>query len=49
MQVASLLATHVRRTAANQADESVQLEAAINRSAGAKDRFYQWRDDKTLP
>lgn len=39
MQVASLLATRVRRTTADQADDSVQLEAAINRATRALRRL----------
>lgn len=39
MQVASLLAIRVRRATADQADDTVQLEAAIDRAARALRRL----------
>jgi hypothetical protein len=39
LQVATLLVSRVRRTAADQADDSVQLQAAIDRAARALRRL----------
>ena len=39
MQVASLLATRVRKTTADQADDTIQLEAAIDRATRALRRL----------